>query len=468
MKKSLCLLFTVFCLLFASCPAAMAESADDSLYAEPPADPVQTAAAVPTEAPEAPDLSDWTGYWMTRDDSLAEMIITDNGDGTLHAKAMFLPAADSEATLTPQADGTLRYEDRYGYLTGPMIRLPGDRLRLDFTGGMTLEDEEATEYQGYYTKGFTFYPADYADMWYQTPEDAAASEGDWTGIWNMQGGTGDSSLAITREKGGLRVDVSMGSLRFSGMGELYGDAKMDLVTDDFGCMLLLNKKLNRIAMLEAYSTDEAVYDWTGNAYYGVVIYQREGDPVQAPDALPQEDLPSDGTVSLLPVPGRAGYMQIPVASVDATSWIEGKDPTAYAPFRMTDGEETTAFQFSTRTTKLGQAYLYFDFDAPVTIDELWIKNGFWKNADGKNHYTRNSRVKKMTIDVLYAGESGYTTLKTASLKDDKSRKDWKVIDLPEAQNVTGVRIRIDKIYKGSKYPTDVCISEIMFVQHAEQ
>ena len=465
----------------------------DSLYAEPPAGPVQTEepaptdspnatpAAVsetvpspgPTDVPAAQDLSAWTGYWKTQDESMAEMIITDNGDGTLHAKAMFLPAADFEVTLTPMADGTMHFEDQYGYLIGNLSRCSDGSLRLAFTGGSTMEDEEATEYQGYYARGFSYYPAAYADMWYQTPEDAAATEEDWLGAWRMEGGMGDSTLFISRENSGLRMDVSFGEYRFSGIAELSGDTGLNLLGDDFSCILRLNRKLKKIAMLEVGSSAEEVYDWTGNPYYGVVVYQREEDqPDDLPDELRQE-WESPPTVSVLPVqtdvlpiPGKPGYLQVPVARVDATSYIVGsKDPAAYTPERMTDGDETTDFQFSTRTTKLGQEYLYFEFSSPATLDELWMKNGSWRISDGKDQYTRNSRVKKMRIDVQYVGESGYTPLKTVSLKDDKVRKDWMVIDMLGVENVISVRIRIDSIYKGSKYKTDVCISEIMFVRN---
>ncbi len=450
----------------------------------------------PAEPPAAPGLSgSLTGYWMTRDDSLAEMIITDNGNGTLHAKAMFLPAGDSEATLTPRADGSILFEDQYGYLIGLMTVRQDGGLHLTFTGGSTMEDEEATEYQGYYARGFTYYPASYEEMWYQTPEDAAATEDDWTGTWRMMGGKEDSGLTISRVNGGLRVDVSMGRYRFSGMADLAGDSIMALYDDDFNCLLLLNRKLNRIAMMEVGSTLDEVYDWVGNAYYGVVIYHREDHHIDVPDGLRRDDLPpvsvlpvptAPGTtqmimdlpistpvpdpvsaVGLLPIPGKPGRMQVPVSRVDATSYIVGKDPSAYAPERMIDGEETTSFQFSTKTTKLGREYLYFEFSSPAALDELWMKNGFWKNTDGKDQYTRNSRVKKMTIFVRYAGSNDYQLLRNVTLKDDSARKDWKVIDMPGLQNVTAVRIRIDSIYAGSKYKTDVCISEIMFVWNAE-
>ena len=67
-----------------------------------------------------------------------------------------------------------------------------------------------------------------------------------------------------------------------------------------------------------------------------------------------------------------------------------------------------------------------------------------------------------------AGSSAYQLLRDVTLKDDGTRKDWKVIHLDGAENVTGVRIRIDAIYTGSKFKTDVCISEIMFVRNAGQ
>ncbi len=189
-------------------------------------------------------------------------------------------------------------------------------------------------------------------------------------------------------------------------------------------------------------------------------------PVPSAAPMPTASLAS---AALVPIPGKRGCLQVPVSRVDATSHIVGsRDPAAYAPVRMLDGEETTAFQFSTGTTPLGQAYLSFDFDGPVTLDELWIKNGFWKITDGLDQYTRNSRIKKMTIFVRFAGADGDLPLREATLADDPARRDWQTVSLPGAQNITGVRIRVDEIYTGSRFPTDVCISEIMFVRRAEQ
>lgn len=424
----------------------------------------------------------WTGYWMTHDYSLAEMIITDSGSGILHVKAMFLPAADFNATLTPQGDGSMRFASEYESLLGVMTRQADGSLHLTVTGGYAYDDEEASEYHGYYERGFTFYPATYPEMWYQTPSDAVGSNDDWLGDWTILNAAGGSNLRISRVNGGMRVDVTLGQYRFSGVGDLESDSIMTLYSDSFNCMLLLNRKLQRIAMMEVGSDIEGVYEWVNGPYYGVLLYQKAaGFSVTTEESAAISDVNVPPTLTmpvatqppaaventLLPIPGKSNYLQVPVSRVDAASYIVGKnDPTSYAPFRVNDGDEATAYQFSTKTSPVGQAYLIFTFDSPVSLDEMWMKNGFWRVTDGKDQYARNSRVKKMTVFVQYEGSRYFQELKSVTLKDDKERRDWKVIDLLNVQNVTAVRIRIDAIYKGSKYPSDVCISEIMFVQAA--
>lgn len=439
---------------------------------QPPATPAPTDTPAPTTAPApAADLSPWIGYWKTHDDSYAEMIITDNGDGTLQARAMFLAAGDTDAVLRPEADGSMRFESRYGNLTGSMIRGADGTLRLAITGGYTMEDDEATEYQGYYARGFVYYPAAYEEMWYQTPEDAASTEDDWIGTWTAQGGEGEFTLSIGRKAGGLGVEITLGRYHFSGMADLAGDTVMAMYDDDFNCLLLLNRKLQQIAMMEVGSSIDEVYDLVGNPYYGAIMFRRSEINLTVPEEFrdavngtPPDYLLTDGSGSLLPIPGESGWMQVPASRVNATSYIVGKNPDAYRPERAIDGDEATAFQFSTKTTKLGKAFLEFDFDTPVSLDQLWIKNGFWKAADGKDMYTRNSRVKKMTVFIRSEGSGKYRELKAVTLKDDGWQNGWKTVDLGRQTGVTGVRIRIDAKYAGSKYPNDVCISEIMFVQ----
>ena len=151
-----------------------------------------------------------------------------------------------------------------------------------------------------------------------------------------------------------------------------------------------------------------------------------------------------------------------VFSVDATSWIVGKDPGAYTPQRMIDGDETTSFQFSVKTTPLGQEYVYFYFTYPSDIGELWIKNGFWRITSGLDQYTRNCRVKAMTVDFQYNGTGDFADPVKVQLPDDTARRDWTKVDLGVHENVIAARFLIREIYKGSKFPNDVCISEVKF------
>lgn len=164
----------------------------------------------------------------------------------------------------------------------------------------------------------------------------------------------------------------------------------------------------------------------------------------------------------------AAAADIAVTGASATSWITGKDPNAYIPQRMIDGDETTAFQFSTLTTPLGSEYVYFWFASSSDVAALWIKNGFWKITDGLDQYTRNSRVRSMVVDYLYADAYDYKDAQTVYLSDDSSRKNWTVIALGTHKNVTAVRFRIMDVYRGTRYPNDVCISEVRFVSDASQ
>ena len=151
-----------------------------------------------------------------------------------------------------------------------------------------------------------------------------------------------------------------------------------------------------------------------------------------------------------------------VASVDATSWIVGKDPDAYAPHRMIDGDETTSFQFSTKTTPLGREYLIFYLGGPSPVNTLWIKNGFWRITDGKDQYLRNSRVRTMTVDFEYDWDGVYADALSVTLPDDSARRSWTEVDLGNHDRVTAVRFLIRDIYPGSKFPNDVCVSEVRF------
>ena len=438
--------------------------------------------------PAAADASGWTGFWMTRDESLAEMLVTDGGDGTLRVKGSFLRTMDLDAVLIPQADGTMRFESAYGALTGRAARQADGAIRLEITGGYSYDDEEATEYYGYFSRGFLYYPAAYGEVWYETPG-TPPSEDDWTGTWTVRAGARESTLVIEPRGNGLFMTVSFSNgYSFSGMLEKSGETDMDFAGgEEFFCFLSLNRKLGRIAMTEVGAVDEGVYAWLEPFYYNVVEYSREpaegaadgNREAAAVFGTPEKDIADQGVIvtpmeedsestGLLPVEGAPGWLRVPVGRADATTYIEGSDdPTAYMPFRMIDGDENTSFQFSLRKAKAGKAFVYFEFDGPAALDAVWIKNGNWFTSDGLDRYNRNCRVKKMTVSARYAGSEEYTELKTVTLKDDKARQGWQEVSLPGLNGVTGIRFRIDSVYTGSKFKNDVCISEVMFVKAEE-
>ena len=300
----------------------------------------------------------------------------------------------------------------------------------------------------------------------QQPDDPG--EVDWIGHWLILGGDYESHIIITRGVlGDLDTQISFDNRYFfNGALDGVGDDLMEFYTDDFNALLLLDRQKRTITMSDIGAMVDEVNDWL-DVFHFKPVYEWAGTDTPAPTpAKKTQPTTAPNTAGLIPIPGKSRYMQVPVDSVDATSYIvSSKDPTAYIPERMIDGDEETAFQFSTKKTKLGKEYLYFYFDSPVTLDEMWMKNGFWKITNGLDQYTRNSRPKKITIHVRYAGSSKYQNLKSTGLKDDKARKDWKVIDMLGVKNVTAVRIRIDEIFKGTKFPNDVCVSEIMFVRN---
>ena len=146
--------------------------------------------------------------------------------------------------------------------------------------------------------------------------------------------------------------------------------------------------------------------------------------------------------------------------VQASSYIRGKDPLGWAPDKMMDGSADTCWQFSTKTTALGDAYAYFEFSQPVDLTQFWIKNGFWRTDNG---YQINTRVQEMQLSYLLEGKSTYGSTETLYLRDDSRLRGWQQFAVYPGGRVKAVRLRVMSVYRGTKYANDVCISELLFV-----
>ena len=161
--------------------------------------------------------------------------------------------------------------------------------------------------------------------------------------------------------------------------------------------------------------------------------------------------------------GAALADEVPVSSASATSWIIGTyNPELFMPGRMIDGREDTAFQFSMQVTPLSEEYVYLRFAEPSDIDMLWIKNGYWLVKNGTDEYYLNSRVKSMTVDFLCDGAEEYADPVVVNISDNASRSRWTGFDLGSHHQVCVVRFQIQEVYTGSRFPNDVCISEVKF------
>lgn len=447
-----------------------------------PGAPAAEGTPAPAGRPEqagdsAVQAGEWTGYWMTGDDAAGELVITSGRDGTMHMKAFFLRTFDIEADLKPLDGSSCSFETAYGHYSGVLTHGQDGTLRFEITGGLSMEDDENEMYYFFSGREYLFRAADYDELWYEAPAEGPEDDADWLGEWTARYGELTSSLRIIQGSQGeyiMRVTFSTG-FTAAGLLEKTDSRTMDFNTDEFFAMLTLNRKKHTIVMSETGSMSDEAYLWLDRV--GAVIeYTASSSGTPAAAAEPevktaqeteQPAVYSEAEADLLPIAGRTDYMQVPVAGVDATSYIVGKDPSAYMPFRMTDGDETTSYQFSTKVTKPGSAYLYFDFAVSSAVDELWIKNGYWKNADGMDQYRRNCRVKEMTVEFRYAGNDAYLDPMPVSLKDDSKRADWTAVALGRKTNVTGIRIRVDEVYRGSTFKNDVCVSEVMFVKRAD-
>jgi len=167
------------------------------------------------------------------------------------------------------------------------------------------------------------------------------------------------------------------------------------------------------------------------------------------------------------IPGETDKVMVVADLTEASSFIANKkDPEKWIPENAADGDETTCWQFSAKKGLKGKSWIAIAFNAAQTVDELWFKNGFWAyNDKGKDQYPINARLKGIRVEFLYGdGSAEYRDAKEYTLADDRS--DWQRIDIGRHEEVTRIRIAVLSSYKGSSFPNDVCLSEVMAVRNA--
>lgn len=204
----------------------------------------------------------------------------------------------------------------------------------------------------------------------------------------------------------------------------------------------------------------AVCGMTGNTgnFCPVCGTPRGGTAAAAPTQPPAPQ----ATVNpqLEQIPGETERVKIRLQSVDASLFIKaGDNPKKWIPENAADGNETTCWQYNGG----GGQWLQLNLGSAESVDEIWFKNGFWGyNNKGKEQYSINARPKSITVEFTYGGGRDSENFTLA----DTWGNDWQRFQVSHRDNVSSVRIIVNSIYTGSYFKNDVCLSEVMLVQHA--
>ena len=184
----------------------------------------------------------------------------------------------------------------------------------------------------------------------------------------------------------------------------------------------------------------------------------------------QAEVPQPASVNgdLEQIPGETDRVKVVARQVVASSYIvNSREPDRWLPEYAADGNETTCWQFSSKKDKLGKAHVDLYYGTGQAADEIWFKSGFWGyNEDGEEEYSINARPKGIRIEFQYIGESTFRDAQQLTLQDDRAMSGWQKYSLGHRENITALRITILSSYKGSRFPNDVCLSEVMLVLNA--
>ena len=167
------------------------------------------------------------------------------------------------------------------------------------------------------------------------------------------------------------------------------------------------------------------------------------------------------------IAGESDRVRIRLQSVDASSYIANKkDPSKWLPSNAADGDESTCWQFSAKKGLKGKSWISLNIGSSQTVNEIWFKNGFWAyNDKGKDQYSINARPKGVRVEFMYEGASSWQEPVELTLKDE-AFTDWQRFSLGAHPGVQAVRVAVLSTYPGSHFKNDVCLSEVMLVQHA--
>ena len=169
------------------------------------------------------------------------------------------------------------------------------------------------------------------------------------------------------------------------------------------------------------------------------------------------------------IPGEANRVKVCLQGVEASGYIVNhKNPDKWLPQNAVDGDQSTCWQVKFKDSYKGKVWFQMNTGNEHTVEEIWLKNGFWAyNDKGIDQYHINARAKSIRVSFLYTGETVFRDEVQLSLKDEVFT-DWQRFTLGRHENVKAVRVTVYSKYPGSDSTcvNDLCLSEVMLVKYA--
>lgn len=152
--------------------------------------------------------------------------------------------------------------------------------------------------------------------------------------------------------------------------------------------------------------------------------------------------------------------------VSSSTLASAPDNRRYSVRNLLDGDAATPWVTHYSEDAVwgdGDGHLHIVLKKPAYVKSITIWNGYQK-SDAL--FRQNQRVKKVSINKVLIGGSGFPLEKSIELQDRQGKQE---ISLQDGWNpyvnlfrVEGLVLRIDDIYPGEKYQ-DLCISGITLV-----
>jgi hypothetical protein len=153
-----------------------------------------------------------------------------------------------------------------------------------------------------------------------------------------------------------------------------------------------------------------------------------------------------GVLATTPAPPRppGAPASVPVAGVRASSSLPASGVASYGPSNIVDENPETAWNEAASGPGPGE-WIELRLAEPATVTRLLVWNGYQKGAQ----FVENSRLRTVSLAV------GPRTF-TVDLLDVEGPQ---AVDLPEPVRAERVRLTVERVYPGSRYP-DAAVSEV--------